>query len=300
MPDFPVTNGTETFLKPPDGYVVKFDHPQQQLVLEHYVLSGIGVPIALLALLQRLYTKIWLSNGFQIDDNSISEGGMCAHAWEMPLTRFERYWLITYIAGPTFVLCNGFSKLSLLILYLQISPQRKFRLAVWTGILFVATATALVASIMVVRCTPVRKGFDIRLDEGSCIDADILYMGNSVANIITDIILFVLPIPMVCSLRMGFGHKMAIMAIFSLGSIYSRTLATSIMKLILLPQLLKSSDPSWDSAPANVWSFVETNLFIICGSIPTLRKFLHSLAPKLKAEAQKPSKDPYLAHGSDP
>lgn len=68
MSEFPVTNGTVTLLKPPDGYVVDFDHPQQQLVLEHYLVFGIGGPIALIALLQRLYTKIWLSNGFQVDD----------------------------------------------------------------------------------------------------------------------------------------------------------------------------------------------------------------------------------------
>ncbi|KAF9877491.1 hypothetical protein CkaCkLH20_05191 [Colletotrichum karsti] len=271
MPEFPVTNGTVTFSKPPDGYVVDFDHPQRHLVLEHYLVFGIGAPIAFLCLLQRFYTKVWLSNGFQIDDalmciawiasvtiqatilESITEQGMCSHSWEIPLTRFESYSAITFVAGPLFVLCNGFSKLSLLSLYLQLSPQKKYRAAVWLAILFVSVTTGGVAFVMIIRCTPIRKGFDVRIDGGSCIDADTLYMTNSVANIITDVMLFVLPMPMICSLRMGMGQKVGAMAMFAVGSM---TIMTSVIKLVLLPQLLRSTDPSWDSAPANVWRHV--------------------------------------------
>lgn len=68
MSAFPVTDGVTTFSAPPDGYVVNFDHPQQQKVMEHYLLFGIGGTFAFIALLQRFYTKIYLSKGLQIDD----------------------------------------------------------------------------------------------------------------------------------------------------------------------------------------------------------------------------------------
>lgn len=70
MPGFPVTNGIETFSKPPDGYVVDFDNPKRQLVLEHYLVFAIGSPLAMIALAQRFYTKIWLANGLHIDDGT--------------------------------------------------------------------------------------------------------------------------------------------------------------------------------------------------------------------------------------
>lgn len=68
MSGFPVTNGVTTVVPPPEGYVVDFDNPQQRMLLQHYLVFGIGGPLALIALCQRYYTKIWLSKGLQIDD----------------------------------------------------------------------------------------------------------------------------------------------------------------------------------------------------------------------------------------
>lgn len=61
-------NGVDVFRLPPDDYVVDFDNPKQQKVLEHYLVFGIGAPLAFLALLQRFYTKQYLSKGLQVDD----------------------------------------------------------------------------------------------------------------------------------------------------------------------------------------------------------------------------------------
>ncbi|RYP46014.1 hypothetical protein DL769_011419 [Monosporascus sp. CRB-8-3] len=68
MLEFPVTDGVTTFREPPEGYVVNFANPQQHLVLEHYLVFGIGGTLAFLAMLQRIYSKIFLHNGLKIDD----------------------------------------------------------------------------------------------------------------------------------------------------------------------------------------------------------------------------------------
>lgn len=68
MAEFPVTNGITTVIKTPEGYLVDFEHPQQQKVLEHYLVFGILGPLAFLTLIQRFYTKFCLSDGPKIDD----------------------------------------------------------------------------------------------------------------------------------------------------------------------------------------------------------------------------------------
>ncbi|KAM0817369.1 hypothetical protein AB5N19_03174 [Seiridium cardinale] len=310
MSAFPVTNGVTTFRAPPEGYVVDFDNPQQQKVLEHYLLFGIGGTLAFLSLLQRFYTKHYLSVGLQIDDafmllgwiasvitqamlvQSITEKGFCVHSWEMPLERFSRYSVTTFVTAPVFMLCNGFTKLALLTVYLKLSPQPYFRLAVWISIGIVATYTAVITLLMIFHCNPVSKAYDFTVTGGMCIDAGILYIATAVSNILTDIIIFVLPLRTILGLRMGMGQKLGAIFIFAIGSM---TVATSIVRLVLLPPVLQSTDPSWDAAPADLWTFVEANIFIVCGSIPTLRKFCKHFAPRLMGSSNATSKPSYIA-----
>ncbi|GKT46847.1 uncharacterized protein ColSpa_07028 [Colletotrichum spaethianum] len=111
-------------------------------------------------------------------------------------------------------------------------------------------------------------------------------MATAVSNIITDVMLFVFPMPMIFNLRMKMAQKIGAVFIFAIGSV---TVATSVVRLTYLPPLLTSLDPSWDAAPANVWTFIEANLFVICGSMPTLRKFFKHFAPRIMGSSTNPS-----------
>lgn len=65
------------------------------------------------------------------------------------------------------------------------------------------------------------------------------------------------------------------------------------MRAVILPTLLTSTDPSWDVAYASMLVVVESNLIIICGTLPTLRKFVRHVAPKLIDEGSSS----YAQHG---
>ncbi|TVY74577.1 Satratoxin biosynthesis SC1 cluster protein 4 [Fusarium oxysporum f. sp. cubense] len=298
---FPSINGTEVFRLPPEGYVVDFDNPKQQYALEHYLIFGIGAPVAFIALLQRFYTKIRLRKKIEVDDcfmflgwmcslltqalmtASIAQRGMCSHSWEMSLESYQRYSLISYIAAPIYMLCNGFTKLSLLTYYLRISPQRFFRIAVWISIGVVSVYTIVITLMMFLVCTPPRKAFNFKVD-GKCMDAAILYMATAVSNIVTDVILFILPIPTIYNLHMPRIQKAGVIVVFGIASM---TVVSSVIRLVYLPVVLASTDPSWDAAPANIWTFIEGNLFVICGSTPTLRQFFKLFMPQLMGSSNR-------------
>lgn len=72
MPTFPVTNGVTTFIAPPSGYQVDFDHPQQQNALHHYMIFGVLGSLAFICLVQRLYTKHFLVGRLTIDDGMLN------------------------------------------------------------------------------------------------------------------------------------------------------------------------------------------------------------------------------------
>jgi hypothetical protein len=82
MPEFPTVNGVTTVIPPPPGYEVNFANPQQKLAYEHYGLFAVGGFLSLLAILQRYYTKIYLTKGLQMDD------GKC------PVTFLENHYIL--------------------------------------------------------------------------------------------------------------------------------------------------------------------------------------------------------------
>lgn len=53
---------------------------------------------------------------------------------------------------------------------------------------------------------------------GHCINTLVLYVSTAVFNIVSDIILFVLPIPMVVGLRLRTKQKLGLIFIFGIGS----------------------------------------------------------------------------------
>lgn len=116
------------------------------------------------------------------------------------------------------MLCNGFTKLSLLTFYLQLSPQKWFRICVWIGIVIVSLYTGCITLLMLFHCNPIRKSFDVSVTGGSCLDVGVLYIATAVSNIATDVMLFLLPLPMIINLRMKTAQKVGAMLIFAVGS----------------------------------------------------------------------------------
>ncbi|KAK1457738.1 hypothetical protein CMEL01_15721 [Colletotrichum melonis] len=275
MAEFPITNGTTTVIKAPEGYLVDFEHPQQQKVLEHYLVFGILGPLAFLTLIQRFYTKFCLSDGPKIDDFliffawvcsivmqsvqiwSISIGGLGHHAFEMSIQIYEKHMLSSYIVAPLFITCNGLTKTSLLTAYLNISPQRWYRNAILTAIAMVAAYTVIIASLLLFHCQPIRTNWD-PYTSGTCLNSAVLYMAIAVSNIVSDVVLFIIPIPMVFRLQMRPAVKVGAVLMFGIGSI---TVTTSVVRMVYLQYLLSSNDIPWIAAPANVWSYVLNAVF---------------------------------------
>lgn len=67
-PQLPMHNGVAMAAFPPEGWVVDVDNPTRIAVLEHYCCFAILGVLALAALIQRFYVKIYLSKGLQSDD----------------------------------------------------------------------------------------------------------------------------------------------------------------------------------------------------------------------------------------
>lgn len=112
----------------------------------------------------------------------------------------------------------GFTKLSILLLYLKLlAPGMKLRSAVYGILAFVATYTIAMELSLLFACNPILKLYHHYL-KGSCsinIIAHALTQG--VLNIVSDILILIVPIPMVWSLQMSTKHKVGVVGIFATG-----------------------------------------------------------------------------------
>lgn len=85
--------------------------------------------------------------------------------------------------------------------------------------IFIAGYSMGIFFSLIFSCMPIAKSFDISVTGGRCISTAALYIATAVFNIASDIILFILPIPMVVGLQMRWKQKLGLLFIFGIGSV---------------------------------------------------------------------------------
>lgn len=96
--------------------------------------------------------------------------------------------------------------------------MRKFHLVTWTCVAFVAMIGISNALVAAFACTPIRGFYDPSVP-ARCIDSPSFYWANASLNVITDVIILVLPIPVVWGLQMSIRRKIEITLLFLTGGL---------------------------------------------------------------------------------
>jgi hypothetical protein len=122
-------------------------------------------------------------------------------------------------------------------------------------------------------CNPVSVIWSNSFPKG-CIDLLKFNYYNAAFHILTDILLAILPIPVLVELQLSRRRKFALAISFGVGII---TIAATFTRQILLGKALHGTDFSWAWAPTEFVTNVEINLGIICASVPALQSFCKSV-----------------------
>lgn len=117
-----------------------------------------------------------------------------------------------------YVTCLFAIKISILSLYYRLfsSLSRIFSKAVYVVavLTFVGWVTAFL--IFMCQCKPFAYAFDKSID-GHCVDFHTICIITSVINVLINIVLLTLPLPVVWHLRVSRGRKLAVSGLFLLG-----------------------------------------------------------------------------------
>ncbi|KAE9365589.1 MFS general substrate transporter [Stipitochalara longipes BDJ] len=217
------------------------------------------------------------SKGLGLRDANIPED------WKYPLRKCEYAFAVLY--NPSLMA----TKSSILILYLRLSrnAHKLLRVASWVTLAVVNIAGLVLTFFNVFQCLPVSQVF---APVGTCIPLITLYLASVPVNVITDIAILILPIPVLTSMQLPRKQKMILIATFGLG-IY--VIATDVVRIYYLQQSSGPSNPttspllgnevdfSYHASISFMWSAVEVNLGIVCACIPTMKPLISRILPIL-------------------
>ncbi|KAF7502150.1 hypothetical protein GJ744_006887 [Endocarpon pusillum] len=174
-----------------------------------------------------------------------------------------------------------FVKISILLQYITLFVSHRgnvFHYAVhillWTNVVFYTIITFL----YILQCTPWQRQWNPALPAHCRNNHQAGVMSGGV-NALSDLLILILPLPIIWRLHMAPKKKLRLLAVFGLGSF---ACVASVVRLIY-------SIRSIDNTPGNatyqldvnrmgLWAFAEIAVGIIVGCVPTLPKFFKHLS----------------------
>lgn len=112
------------------------------------------------------------------------------------------------------------AKMSLLVLYLRLSPDRLFRIVVISLITFTTAYGLTYPFLLILGCRPIEASWNLAAMRGAkCIDKKAVYYALSVTNILMDVVCLVLPLKIIIPLQMGRRQKWSLIALFATGGL---------------------------------------------------------------------------------
>lgn len=113
------------------------------------------------------------------------------------------------------------------------------------------------------------------MTDAKCISLGVVYISGSTPNVITDLMILLLPLPYVWGLHAPLGQRLILVGMFMLGCFVS---IVSIVRLTILVGIpLSSSDVTYNTKEVIVWSIVEINIGLVCACLPSMKPALRLL-----------------------
>ncbi|OJD34866.1 uncharacterized protein BKCO1_20000118 [Diplodia corticola] len=172
-----------------------------------------------------------------------------------------------------------FVKLSILCFYCTICDQRWFRTVIYAMMGIVGSFTTAMIFVNAFECPKPSDAFTVEIimaGLGSCRDLHSMYFAQAGFNIASDMVIMLIPVPLLARLQMPRSRRLALFGIFSVGFV---AVLASILRVWTLSIWAKSSDVPYSGGPILIWSQIELNAAIVSASFPAMKAlFAHTLS----------------------
>ncbi|TDZ32434.1 Satratoxin biosynthesis SC1 cluster protein 4 [Colletotrichum spinosum] len=183
-----------------------------------------------------------------------------------PKPNLIKYTRINYAGRPFYQIGISFFKIALLVSYLRLlkgTDQKTYRRVVWLTIVLVFLAHLGCTFSLVFACTPVDKSWN-PLKSGTCLPPGPSFTAYAVVTIVSDVVVALLPIPVLLKLNIRLEKKVGLIAIFLLG------LFTTLCSILRYLEIDRIQYGDGNSTMLVLWGTIEFNVGNIVSSLPFL------------------------------
>ncbi|KFY95103.1 hypothetical protein V498_03520 [Pseudogymnoascus sp. VKM F-4517 (FW-2822)] len=210
--------------------------------------------------------------------------------WVLPLKKCVYAFSVLYVPLVA-------TKSSLLVFYLRLSrvTNKLFRVVSYGALMLVITGGLVLTLLNIFQCRPVSNTFNVHNDPAECIPIITLYLTSTPITIVTDVIILVLPIPMLTGMHMPRRQKNILVFTFALGIF---VMIVDVIRVYFLQQAMidvsslaasptstiglgDEKDFAFTVSYPLMWTAVEVNIGIVCACIPTLKPVVKRILPIL-------------------
>ena len=225
--------------------------------------------------------------------------------WRPPLRKTNYAFSVLYQPALMAV------KTSILAFYLSLPTiNRNFK---WANILTLFTVNAGGLALLlftIFQCNPVGAAFAYPVPAGAqCTDIITIYLSSAPLNIITDLAIFFLPMPILTAMRMPRRQKIILVVTFSFGAfsaivdvlrvIYLQTAAESRLADVQTTSAANTTESesgtdlgtdlrrnqyrnfNYYASLSFMWTAVEVNVALMCACVPALKPLVARFLPRL-------------------
>ncbi|KAE8346970.1 hypothetical protein BDV24DRAFT_157965 [Aspergillus arachidicola] len=217
-----------------------------------HILAGVfAIPLS-------IFGNICVSQGFGLHLYNIKLESITQ------LTDLFFWWYMCQVFWPFTIF---FVKMSILLLYLRIFPIVLFRRCDFLCIAFLIISLLVTTPMVIWQCKPFRAAWDYDIDNPRCLKIATIAYANASLNIITEVSILILPLPVLRTLHVSRRKKIALISVFSVGVI---VIAIASARMPALGKMGTYYDPPYAQAPAFLLSCVEAAMAHVCAAAPVI------------------------------
>ncbi|CAI0653346.1 unnamed protein product [Colletotrichum noveboracense] len=256
--------------------------------------TSFAFALALLAVIMRTYTRVFLLRRFGIDDGAAIltffllfacyfavvinlRNGLGTHVYLLTEDQIKEYLRTFYTAVVFYNAALAGVKMTFLLQYWRLFAVQTMRRLLFGAMILVGGWSMSQVLVEVLICIPTNAFWDKSV-RGSCIPNYPLWYINAAGNIATDLIVFFLPFPVIGGLKLPSRQKCALGGIFCLGFLVD---STCVISAVRIQHLHQAADFTWENVQTAGWSIGEVSSGLICACLPTLRPLVVKFMPSL-------------------